>query len=303
MTRAVWQQRFLITGGTGLIGSAIRSKISEAGGRATVLSRSQTRSENPSDVFINSLDAIHRQQHFDVVINLAGAPIAGKRWNAAYRQTLLNSRITTTEALLSLFKRLEHGPRRLISASAIGYYGDRGDQILTEDSAPGSNFAAKLCQRWEAVALKAQSHRIPVTVARLAVVMSKQGGSWSEFKRPLLAKVSPLFGAGEQWFSWVYIDDLVNALAFSIERELDGAVLVSAPEALTNRELALTLAEQSGAWLKPQIPACVLRAMLGPMADELLLCSQRVKPERLIQAGFTFSRTRFAECATSLLRS
>ncbi len=283
-----WTRSFLMTGGTGLIGTALVETIRANGGRVTVLSRDGKLRGAEDLRFIQTLAELQAEDQFDVVINLAGEGIASKRWTGRQKQRLLNSRVHTTRGLIASLRRLHQRPDLLISASAVGYYGDRGEEVLTETSSGGTNFSAALCQQWEWEALKAQDLGITTAITRLGVVLSPRGGSWLQLTLPLKGKVSPIFSSGEQWLSWVALEDVVGAYGHIIEHTLGGIFNLSSPQAIRNKALAAALAEYGKAWLSPCVPEFLLRGMMGQMAQELLLCSQHMQPERLQASGYQY---------------
>lgn len=222
------------------------------------------------------------------VVHLAGATIA-KRWTASRRREIRASRVDATRALVESLSLLGRAPRVLVSASAVGVYGDRGDQVLTEASAPGDGFLAELACDWEAEAERAGALGTRVVCLRFGIVLGSGGG--------VLAKLVPLFrlglggapGSGRQWWSWLSIEDALRMVRRSLDDEtVSGALNAVAPQPVTARDFARTLGRVlSRPWFAPA-PAPLLRLMFGRMADEVLLASQRVQPTRLMELGFEF---------------
>ncbi len=283
--------KILLTGASGLIGSALTAKLTDAEHEVTRLVRSspnRERREIQWDPSAGRLDAA-ALEGFDAVVHLAGESIATGRWTAAKKERIRSSRVQGTRLLAETLARLQRPPEILVSASAIGYYGDRGDEELDEGSAPGSGFLAEVCRQWEAAAEPAGEAGIRVVHPRIGLVLSATGG--------VLAKMLPMFrlglggpiGSGRQYVSWITLDDLVGAICHVIATDsLSGPVNAVAPEPATNREFTRALGRALRRPARLPAPAFALRAMLGTMADELLLASTRVIPRRLVDSGFAF---------------
>jgi len=223
-------------------------------------------------------------------VHLSGASVAGQRWTAAYRREMMASRVDSTRALATLLAGLRTPPRALLVASAVGYYGDRGDQLLDETSLPGEGFLADLCRQWEAAAQPAVEAGIRVVHLRFGVVLGPGPGA--------LARMLPIFrlglggrlGSGRQWMSWISVEDAMRALLFALETpSLAGPVNLTAPSPVTNAEFTRLLARQLRRPSFLPVPAFALRLALGQMADEALLASTRAVPSRLLVAGFRFA--------------
>jgi len=235
-------------------------------------------------------------------VHLSGAPVAGPRWTAAYKREIVSSRVLSTLALVNVLTRLRPVPKVLVCASAIGIYGDRGDEILTEDSAPGSGFLAETCITWEAAARAAEDAGIRVVHTRFGVVLSKAGGA--------LAKLLPLFrlglggklADGLAWMPWVTLRDTVGILRYCVQDErIRGAINAVSPTPVTNADFTNAL---GAALHRPAIlpvPAFGLRLAFGEMADQALLASARVVPARLEAAGFQFANPRIGEGLRAVL--
>lgn len=225
----------------------------------------------------------------DAVVNLAGASIAQGRWTAERKKLLLASRVDTTRALVQALSKMAARPRVLVSASGIGYYGSCGDQVLTEESPLGQDFLSRLGQEWEAEAAKAEALGIRVVRARFGVVLAKHGGALPQMARPFLWGVGGRIGSGEQWMSWITLQDAVGILRFVLENgAARGPLNVVSPLPVRNAEFTEALAK---ALHRPALfpaPAFALRLVLGEMADELLLSSQRAMPEQLEKLGYRF---------------
>jgi len=277
-----------VTGGTGFIGSALVPRLRGDGHEITVLSRG-AHADGGGVRYVQSLDAIADDASVDAVINLAGASLNGKRWTAAYKREMVASRLDTTAAVVDLCRRLAQPPSVLVSASAIGYYGDRGDELLDEQSSMGEGFSAELCRDWEAAARKAEALGTRVCLARLGVVFDREGGAFVELSRPFRFGIANWLGSGRQYLSWVHRADVIAAFAFLLEHEaLAGPVNVTAPRPVTHRALCAALRRKLTTLPGMPVPGFVMRILLGEVADELLLAGQQVLPKRLEAAGFTF---------------
>jgi uncharacterized protein len=280
----------VVTGASGLIGTALRGGLEKAGHRMVAMTRSQ-----PSG------DAVHWDpdrgqidagglEGVGAVVHLAGEGIGNKRWNDEHKDRVKNSRIRGTGLLAETLAKLDKGPKVLVSGSAVGYYGDRGDEVLTESSRPGSDFLAGVCTAWEAATAPAKEADIRVAHIRTGIVLSGRGGVLPKMLLPFKLGVGGKLGSGGQWVSWIALEDEVGAIVHLLDHEsLSGPFNLTAPNPVTNAEMT----KRIGAALhRPTLipaPAFALKAALGPeMADELLLVSQRALPTRLLDSGFTF---------------
>src|SRR5882762_2744825 len=225
----------------------------------------------------------------DAVLNLAGASIAGQSWSEERKALLRSSRVHITRELVCALEKLEDGPKTLISASAIGYYGNRGDEVLTEASKPGDDFLARLAQEWEAEAVKAEALGMRVARLRFGIILAKQGGALPQMMRPFKFGVGGRIGSGQQWMSWITLQDTVAVIRKVLEnRAIHGAVNVVGPQAVRNVDFAQTLGRAMHRLAILPTPAFALKLALGEMAGALLLASQRVAPSRLEQLGHRF---------------
>ena len=283
--------KILISGGSGLVGTATSARLQADGHNVLHLVR-PGKTAKAGDVQWDPMRAtvdVAGLEGFDVVIHLSGAGIADGRWTEERKQTLRSSRIDTTRVLVDSLSRLKQKPRALIVASAIGYYGSRGDEILTESSAIGTDFLALLCRDWEAEASRAAAMGIRTVMLRFGVVLSGKGGAVPKMLTPFKLGVGGRLGSGQQWMSWIAIEDVVGIVRYAIANEqVSGPVNVVAPNPVRNEEFTRLLA---GMLHRPAIfpaPAFVLRLAMGEMADAVLLGSDRVKPERMLAAGYKF---------------
>jgi uncharacterized protein (TIGR01777 family) len=224
----------------------------------------------------------------DAVVHLAGENIA-ERWTPNKKDRILRSRVDGTQTLCSALAKLSRPPKVLVSASAIGYYGDRGAEPLGEDSPAGVGFLADVCQAWEAAALTAEQKGMRVVLLRLGVVLSPTDGALAKMLLPFQLGVGGVLGSGKQYMSWIALDDTIDALHQTLITEsLRGAVNVTAPSPVTNREFTATLGRVLRRPTVLPVPAFALRLALGAMADALLLSGARVEPRRLLASGFQF---------------
>ena len=290
----------LITGATGFIGTHLVRRLLARGDALIVLTRSPARARKllGREVQITAeLGALSASAPIDAIVNLAGARILGLPWTRSRRAALLSSRIGTTNALVALGERLARRPHVLVSASAIGYYGVRGDELLDEQAAPQPIFQSTLCQRWEQSASAAEPLGIRTVTLRLGLVLGRDGGALPALARPVSMGLGAIIGTGRQWLSWIHIDDTVRLIELCLDSAaLRGAVNAVAPGAVTHRvfqqQLAATL--HRPLWLR--LPGPLLRIAMGEMA-QLLLDGQRVVPAQASAAGFQF---RYPDLATAL---
>jgi hypothetical protein len=283
--------KILISGSSGLIGTAATAALKSDGHNVVHLVR-PSKTANPGDVQWDPMRAtvdVAGLEGIDVVIHLSGAGIADGRWTEERKQLLRSSRIDTTRVLVDSLSRLKQKPRLLIVASAIGYYGSRGDEILTESSTTGTDFLALVCRDWEAEASRAAERCIRTVMLRFGVVLSGKGGALPKMLPPFKLGVGGRLGSGQQWMSWIAIEDVVGIIRHAIAHEqVSGPVNVVAPNPVRNEEFTRLLA---GMLHRPAIfpaPAFVLRLAMGEMADAVLLSSDRVKPEQILAAGYKF---------------
>jgi uncharacterized protein len=300
--------KILITGASGLVGTALGGSLGAAGHTVCRLVRPETApgrgGREGFDVAWNPAtgELGGAAVGADAVVNLAGASIAEGRWTAERKELLRSSRVNTTRALVTALAKMNARPRVLVSASAIGYYGSRGDEVLNEASEPGRDFLAGVAKEWEAEALKAEALGIRVVLARLGVVLAKEGGALPKMMLPFRFFAGGRVGTGKQWMSWISLSDAVAILRFALEKnEVRRAINVVAPEPVRNSEFTRVLAR---AMHRPAIfpaPAFALRLALGEMADALLLASQRVVPQTLERLGYQFSQPELSGALSAIL--
>jgi uncharacterized protein (TIGR01777 family) len=238
----------------------------------------------------------------DAVVHLAGDNIASGRWTAAKKTSIRNSRVQGTTVLCEALAQLVTPPTVLLSASAIGYYGVRGETILREESPPGTGFLAEVCQVWEAATAPAAQRGIRVVHLRFGMVLSPAGGALAKMLTPFRLGLGGVIGTGKQYMSWIALDDVLGAIHHALHTEtLQGPVNVVAPSAVTNREFTTTLGKvlRRPTWLP--LPAFAVRLMFGEMGDALLLASTRVTPARLMASGYTFQYPELEKALQHLL--
>jgi uncharacterized protein len=281
----------LVTGASGLIGSALVPFLTT--GRHTVmrLVRSTPRpgaTEIPWDPAARSIPT-PALEGFDAMVHLAGDNIASGRWTAAKKASIRNSRVQGTALLCDALAQLVTPPKVLLCASAIGYYGDRGASILREESAPGTDFLAEVCQAWEAAAAPAVQRGVRVVYLRLGVVLSAAGGALAKMLTPFRLGLGGVVGDGQQYISWIALDDVLGVIHHALITEtLHGPVNAVAPQPVTNQEFTTMLGQVLRRPTRFPMPAFVARLVFGEMADALLLASTRVAPVRLQASGYTF---------------
>jgi hypothetical protein len=278
----------LISGATGLIGSALVPELEAKGHTVTRLSRSRSGANTIRwDPSAGTIDG--DLEGTDAVVHLAGESIAQGRWNPDKKRRILDSRVRGTRLLAERISALATPPGVMVSISAVGYYGDRGDEVLTEESAPGADFLARVCREWEAAAEPARRAVSRVVHPRLGIVLTPQGGA--------LGTTLPIFklggggkiGSGRQWWSWVALDDVVGSILHALTDEgVEGPVNVGSPNPMTNAEYTKVLGKVLGRPTVLPLPAPAARIMLGEVADALLLASQRMQPARLQDSGYAF---------------
>ena len=296
--------RVAVTGATGLVGSALVPALLAAGHRVDRLTRRPPTvgtTDVEWDPARGRLDP-RALEGVDAVVHLAGESIAARRWSAAVQERIRRSRVDGTRLLSETLGNLERRPRVLVSASAVGYYGDRGETPLTEDSAAGAGFLADVCREWEAAADAARSAGIRVVHPRLGLVLAKQGGALPRMTLPFRLGLGGVVGSGRQYWSWIELGDLVRAIEFCLGLDaLAGPINAVAPAPVTNREFTRKLGKVLGRPTLVPLPALAVRLLLGEMGRALLLGSARVLPRRLERAGFHFRHPRLESALRAAL--
>jgi uncharacterized protein (TIGR01777 family) len=299
-------ERALITGGTGFIGSALTRRLLERNVAVDILTRDRqrvARQFSGKAAGIESPDELTPERAPDVIINLAGKNLGSQRWNEHARGEFVRSRVETTRKIIEYIERARKKPQLLISASAIGYYGARGDEFVDETTASGDEYQSDLCRRWEDAANAAIGYDVRVCIPRLGVVIGPGGGALAEVMPLFRFGLGAVIGSGNQWVSWIALEDLLNMFdAFMADESLAGCFNATAPKPVTNREFSRTLAKVLRRPVLMRIPAPVYRLMFGGVAH-LHLTGQRVVPQRLIDAGFEFRCREFEHALTAALKT
>lgn len=295
----------LVTGGTGFIGAELISRLRQRGDRVIAVSRDirQARALLGPDVHhISALNELPNETRIDAVVNLAGAPIIGLPWTSARRRSIWSSRIDTTKSLVKWMSGLEHKPRVLVSGSAIGFYGDRGDAPLSESAGKGEGFAADLCAAWEDAANEARAQGIRVVCLRIGLVLDKDGGAMPMMALPARFALGAIFGNGRQWMSWITRSDLVRLIVSGIDSDRwHGAVNAVAPEPVRHHDFQKSIARALKRPLFLGVPAWLLKRAMGEMSS-IFLFSQRVVPVEAQKQGFAFDVHWAADALDLLLK-
>ena len=288
--------KILISGASGLVGKALVRSL-EADGHSVARLVRPGGARAAGDIAWDpgsALVDVEALEGFDAAVHLSGANIAQGRWTEARKAELRSSRVDTTRVLVDALAKLKRKPRALVCASAVGYYGDRGDEILTETSSYGTDFVGLLVRDWEAEAVRAETSGIRVVRLRFGVVLSSQGGALPLMLLPFKFGVGGRLGSGRQWQSWVAFEDAIGITRRAIADEsLSGAINVTAPNPLRNVDFTRIVARVLHRPAVFPVPEFAMRIVLGEMADALVLASERVVPERLLQAGYRFQYPEF----------
>jgi uncharacterized protein (TIGR01777 family) len=296
--------KILITGGTGFIGRALTQNLAKQGHEITVLSRNPDSIEKMCGqgiTALNHLDQIAPEETYQIVINLAGAPIFDARWSDARKQVIRDSRINLTKQLVACMTAMTVKPALLISGSAIGYYGEHGDTVLTEQSVIHADFSGQLCADWEAEAKKAESFGVRVCIIRTGLVLGDGGGLLQRMLLPFRMGLGGRLGNGHQWMSWIHRDDWIAIANMMITNaSMQGAYNATAPNPVTNSEFTQAFAHGLKRPALLPVPSWLLKVLLSEMSA-LVLGSQRVLPERLLAEGFKFQYSDLASALTEVL--
>jgi uncharacterized protein (TIGR01777 family) len=292
--------KILVTGSSGLIGSALVPFLNARGHAVVRLVRTES-GHGAGDVWWDPVAGVLDRapiEGFDAVVHLAGDDISSGAWTPAKKARIRASRVAGTQLLARTLASLGRPPGVLACASAVGFYGDRGDEILTEESGPGTGFLASVCRDWEAAATPAAEAGIRVAHLRLGVVLSASGGALARMLGPFRMGLGGPLGSGRQYVSWIVIDDAIAAIGHVLSTSsMRGAVNVASPGPVTHAEFARTLGHVLGRPTVLGMPAFAVRLMFGEMADDVLLASQRLASARLLSSGYEF---RFPELEAGL---
>ncbi len=302
--------KLVVAGGTGFIGARLCNQLDRQGHSLTILTRSVSAVDSPNNTTIlwqpgspgtwerNLEEAIDGA---DGVINLAGEPIAGKRWIAAQKRRLRSSRIDTTRTLVTAIGKAKKKPAFLLNASAVGYYGPQGDEVITEESGPGGGFLAGLCSNWEEEAKRAESYGVRVIRLRTGIVLGK-GGALAKMVPPFKLFIGGPLGSGKQWMPWIHVEDEIGMIQLLMENSnARGAVNACAPNPVTMKEFCRTLGSVLHRPCWAPVPAFALRLLLGEMA-EMLLTGQRAVPAAAERLGYRFRHPELREALENILR-
>ncbi|MFQ5928439.1 MAG: TIGR01777 family oxidoreductase [Acidobacteriota bacterium] len=298
--------RIGVTGATGLIGSALCQSLIQDNHEVVVLARNPEKvRQNLSTAKVFTWEAIsgpppeQSMDGLDALVHLAGEAIAEGRWTARRKRAIRGSRVAGARNLVQAILRSKNPPKVLLSGSAIGYYGPRGDQLLEETSSPGKDFLAEICQQWESEAMRATESGVRVVLLRTGLVLSTEGGALPRILPPFRMFVGGPLGSGRQWMSWIHIKDEIEAIRYAVTKdEIEGPINLAAPNPVTNREFSRELGRVLGRPAFFRVPGFALRVLFGEMAESLLLQGQRVLSKKLQQAGYKF---RFPQLNGALL--
>lgn len=292
-------KHLLITGGTGFIGKKLSPLLIKKGYDLTVLTRNP---ENARKLFgdkvrtIKDFSEISSLPAIDAVINLAGEGILDKRWSESRKKELLNSRVELTEKLVAALVDSKHKPKTFVNGSAVGYYGDNGDEPCPANSSPGKDFAATLCKQWETAANRIKAIGCRLAIVRIGVVLDKQGGALEKMLPPFKFGLGGKIGNGKQWFPWIHRSDLCRLIVFLLEdSRCSGPYNATAPTPVTNKEFTEALGKALGKPTVIPMPGFALKIALGE-ASLLLLGGQNATPDKALQDGFKFKYTTIEHC-------
>ncbi len=296
--------RVLLTGGTGLIGRHLVSRLLTLGHTVCVVTRSPEKARQMLDARVEiwpGLQNVSTLDGVDAVVNLAGEPIADKRWTHAQKQKLCDSRWAITQRISELIQASETPPAVLISGSATGYYGDLGEVVVTEEEPPHNEFTHKLCARWEQIASSAQSDRTRVCLLRTGVVLARNGGILGKMVPPFKLGLGGPIGNGRQYLAWIHIEDMVNGILWLLNNDLRGPFNMVSPYPVRNEQFSHALGQALNRPAFLRVPATAIRLLMGE-SSVLVLGGQRALPKRLEAAGFTFRWYDLDEALANILR-
>jgi uncharacterized protein (TIGR01777 family) len=281
--------KFLITGGTGFIGTKLVASLIKNNHSITMLTRDKKKINNSKIFLIEDLEVLNTHESFDVIINLAGASIS-KRWAKQYKKELVNSRVSTTRNLITLIEKLKNKPSLLINASAIGYYGvHKEGNVIDEQSKPTKDFTHSLCDKWEYEAMKAENYGVRVCIARLGVVLGKNGGALEKMLLPFKLGLGSIIGNGRQIMSWIDIDDVINIFNLFInDINQRGAYNLTSPNPVSNDEFSKKLGKHLNRKVIFSLPSLAVKLLFGEMGEKLLLKGNSVMPKRILDTGYVF---------------
>jgi uncharacterized protein (TIGR01777 family) len=303
--------KIVVAGGSGFLGTALLTKLTDAGHSLVLLTRAQRSTTSlPGSVQLIQWNASTMGswstsiEGADAVVNLTGESIGGKRWSKHQKETLLSSRVNSTKAIVEAIRQATSKPKVLVNQSAVGYYGNVPDGDVREDHPAGNDFLSVICKQWEAEARNAESLGVRVVLPRTGIVLAKHGGALPRFFLPFNLFIGGPLGSGKQWFPWIHLDDEINALIFTLEHEtISGPVNLAAPESATMKQFCTTLGKAMHRPSWAPVPGIVLKILLGEMAGPLILGGQKIVSTKLQAAGFRFKYPLLEMALKSVLKN
>ena len=293
------KQTVAITGASGMVGAALAAGLRESGHHPVSITRQPSESNQGSIIWdpLRGVTDPSRLETVDTVVHLAGENIAAGRWTAALKDRIRRSRVEGTRSLVKSIAAVSRRPKTLVCASAIGFYGERGDTVLDEDAVAGKGFLADVCREWEQEAQAATELGLRVAIVRIGVVLSSKGGALAKMLLPFKLGAGGIIGSGKQYWSWIGLHDLVRIIAFCIERDsVQGPVNAVSPNSMTNYDFTKGMGRALHRPTLFPMPACAAKLVLGEMANELLLSRTRVTPKKLMEQGFEFHYPELVGC-------
>jgi len=295
--------RILLSGASGLVGSALQIHLRAEGHKIYRLVRNPPRSAqeifwNPESGLLDTPSI----ENFDACIHLSGENIGEGRWTAEKKKRLRESRILSTQTLVKKFLSLKKPPSHFLCASAVGFYGDRGDETLDEQSIAGQGFLPQLCEEWEQTSEPLSAQGIRVAHLRFGIILSSKGGALSKMLTPFKLGLGGIIGSGKQWMSWIALEDTIRAIDFVLEHPLNGPINLVSPQAVTNEEFTKTLGECLHRPTLFKVPTFAAKLAFGEMAEGLLLASTKAIPKKLEEAKFHFLHPSLSEAIHSILK-
>lgn len=296
--------KVVIAGATGLVGTELTNQLIQEGHQVKKLVRREARTPNeiawnPDEQRLRVADL----EGTDVVINLAGENISEGRWTAAKKKSIMESRLQSTCTLTNAILTMQHPPFTLINASAVGFYGNRGDELLTEKSSNGQGFLAHVCKEWEKAAEPVANKKVRLVYTRFGVILSPHGGALKKMLTPFKLGLGGVVGSGKQYMSWIALEDVVGALKhLMLDNSIQGPVNIVSSQPVTNANFTKTLGSVLSRPTFFSMPASVARFVFGEMADELLLSSQRVSNQKLLESGYAFKHPNLEEYLRNSLK-
>ena len=299
-------QQILVTGATGMVGRQLVATLQQMGYGISILSRRKTTLANVKvflwDIYKQQIDTAC-MEGIDTIIHLAGEPIADKKWTKERKQQIIDSRVLSTQLLYKAIRERGASVKNFISASAVGYYGNRGDEILTETSAPGQGFMAHCCKAWEDAVDEGDSLQLRIAKFRIGFILARKDGALASLDKPIRFFVGAALGSGQQWIPWVHIDDIVEMFVKAIgDQNYQGAYNACAPYPVTNTTLTKAVAKVLNRPVWPiKVPEVVLEMILGKMSDVVTL-STNTSAQKLLDAGFIFKYTHLENALNDIYR-